>query len=98
MRQGGFVRIPLVKIDRPAQAHQAVGAVGALDHQGNGGGLHLGDHIVVGTVELGDVLGLFGHAGAVEKRVTGHVGAGDDAGAAAGRLVGVALAVDAGAF
>lgn len=80
MLQRGFLGVALVKIDRAAQAHQAVGAVGALDHQGNGGGLHFGDHIVICPVELGDVLGLFGHAGAVEERVAGHVGAGDDAG------------------
>lgn len=70
----------------------------ALDHQGDGGGLHFGDDVVVGAVKLGDVLRLFGHAGAVEKRVAGHVGAGDDRWAAAGGLVGVALAVDTGTF
>ena len=88
----------LVEVDRAAQAHHAVGAVGALDHERDRGGLHLGDHVVVGAIELRDVLRLVRHAGAVEEGVARHVGAGADEGRAARRGIGIAQPVAARRF
>jgi hypothetical protein len=69
--------LPWSKLTAPRRLIIAVGTeLGALDHQRDGGGLHLGDDIVVGAVELRDVLRLVRQARPVEEGVAGHVGAG----------------------
>ena len=58
MLQRGFARVALVKVDCAAQAHDAVGAVAAFDHQRYGCCFHFGDDIVVRAIQFGDVLRL----------------------------------------